>query len=73
MFNAMLSIQSSPPMPCSPMASNWVAHANLLVLILWFKLRCFTVCRKDATASAHDSDATDACTSKCNAKAMRHM
>ena len=71
--NAMLTIPSSPPMPCSPMDFKWAAHTNLLVLIFWFKLRRFTVCRKDAITSANNSDATDACTCKCNAKAMCHM
>ena len=46
----------------------WVAHTNFLVLICWFKLRRFNVCRQEAATSANDSEARDACTCKYNAK-----
>ena len=60
---------------CYPvwMPPHWVAHTNFLVLMLLFKLRLLSVCRKEATHSANDSEARDACTCKWHAKAMCHM
>ena len=55
-------------MRCSPMDFKWWPYTNFLVLIFWFKLRPFTICRKDATTSANDSEARDACKCKCTAE-----